>query len=269
MKINYRNTALAFLDNPKNAPIHTPDEYSKPLSKEQDYKLLYSLINQFSEPGFAQYFNKNIQYITQPFYEAYRKSESKLKEVVLKTEMNDSGTFIMQWPNHTQTIFYRIKCAGNGDTDDLEAFIVMFTKTPKNDSYGLDLAVYLNKDEKSSMDVVWKGFADQGRDLAWWIADLMLFKTFMKYVEVESKVISANKKDHHIGVKYLNETNHKIEILDSTYFTTISRTEGFGVSGHFRFQPFGPHLSDRKLIWISAFKKTGYTRKAKILLINE
>jgi hypothetical protein len=142
--------------------------------------------------------------------------------------------------------------------------MVMFTKTPKNDSYGLDLAIYLNSKENSNMDVVWKGFADQGRDLAWWVADLMLFKTFMQYVEIETKVINPQKKDKHIGVKYLNETNHKIEILDSTYFTTISRTEGFGVSGHFRFQPFGTNRSDRKLIWISPFEKTGYTKVAKI-----
>ena len=219
-------------------PIHTPDGYQVPLTKGEDYKLLYGLINQFAEDGFASYFNQKIQYITQPFYEAYRKAEPKLKEVVLKTAIDDSGTLIMQWPHHSQTIFYRIKSNGNGDTDGLDVFIVMFTKTPKNDSFGLDLAIYLNKEDKNIMDVVWKGFSEQGRDMAWWIADLMLLKTFMKYAEVESKTINAKKKDHHIGVKYLNETNNKVEILDSTYFTTISRTEGFGVRGHFRFQTF-------------------------------
>jgi hypothetical protein len=53
--------------------------------------------------------------------------------------------------------------------------------------------------------------------------------------------------------------------LDSTWFTTIVRSEGFKVGGHFRMQPFGKNLSDRKLIWISPFDKNGYTRKAKIL----
>ena len=99
----------------------------------------------------------------------------------------------------------------------------------------------------------------------WWIADLMLFKTFLQYAEVETKVINAQKKDHHIGFKYLNETNKNVEILDSTYFTTISRTEGFGVRGHFRFQAYGPGLQQKKLIWISAFQKEGYTKRAKII----
>lgn len=269
MKINYKNTAFEFLENPQNMAIHTPDGYAKPLTKEQDYKLLYGLIGQFKEEGFADNFNKKIQYITKPFYEAYRKAQPKLKEVVLKTEMDDSGTFILQFPNHTQTMFYKIKSKGNGDTDGLEAFIILFTKAARNDSFGLDLAIYLDKEDSSIMDVVWKGFAEQGRDFSWWIADLMLFKTFMQYVELESKVINAQKKDYHIGVKYLNETKSKIEILDSTYFTTISRTEGFGVRGHFRFQPYGIGMKERRLQWIDGFQKNGYVRRSKIELSNQ
>jgi len=265
MKINYKNTALKFLEDPKNVAIHTPDGYSKPLTKAEDLRLLYWLQEQFAQEGFAECFSNKIQYITQPFYEAYRKAEPRLKEVVLKTEMDDAGTFILQWPNHTQTIFYRIKSSGNGDTDGLEAFIVMFTKTPRNDSYGLDLSVYLDRENKQLMDVVWKGFAEQGRDLAWWIADIMLLKTFMKYADVESKIVNAEKKEHHLGVKYLNETKKKIEILDSTYFTTISRTEGFGVSGHFRRQHYGVGMKEWRLQWISDFQKHGYTRRAKVL----
>lgn len=269
MKINYRNTALGFLDNPKDMPIHTPDGYSNPQSKEQDYKLLHGIINQFAEDGFKNYFNTNIQYITQPFYEAFIKAAEKLRKVVLQTAMDDSGTFIIGFPNHTQTIFYRIKSDGNGDTDGLEAFIIMFTKTPKNDSFGLDLAVYLEKESKQLMDLVWKGFANEGRDMTWWIAHLMLLKTFLKYADVESKVINAQKKDHHIGTKYLNETKNKIEILDSTYFTTISRTEGFGVKGHFRFQPHGEGMKQRRLQWIAEFQKNGYVRKSKMELSNQ
>lgn len=265
MKINYKNTALEFLVNPKNVPIHTPDGYSKPLTKEQDYKLLNGLVTQFSQDGFSDNFSNNVQYITKPFYEAFVKSERKLKEVVLKTEVDESGTLIFQWPNHTQTMFYKIKSGGDGTATPIEAFIVMFTKTPKNDSFGLDLAVYLDKEGKEFMELVWKGFEEQGRDMAWWIAHLMLLKTFMKYVEVESKVVNAKRKDHHVGVKYVNETDIKVEVLDSTYFTTISRTEGFGVNGHFRFQPYGEGMKQRRLQWISAFQKHGYTRTAKII----
>jgi hypothetical protein len=266
VKINYNNTALEFLENPKRVPIHTPGDggYGKPMTKAEDYKLLYSLIDQFSQEGFSDYFNKNIQYVTQPFYEAYHKAYSKLKEVVLKTPINDSGTLIYQFPHHTQTIFYRIVSNGDGNTDGLDVFMVLFTKHPKSDSYALDALIYLAKEPKELADYVWKGFLDQGRDLAWWVADLMMFNTFLKYAEVQSKIVNAKKKDHHLGVKYVNETSNKVKILDSTYFTTISRTEGFGVKGHFRLQPYGIGMKDRRLQWISDFKKHGYTRVAKI-----
>lgn len=265
MKINYKNTALEFLDNPKNVAIHTPDAYNKVLSKAEDYKLLYGLQNQFAELGFADHFKKKIQYITQPFYDAYRRAENKLKEFALKEEIDDSGTLIIQHKEHTQTIFYRLKTKGEDSMEGLECFMVMFTKAPRNDSFGLDLSIYFDREGKQVMDIIWKGFIDQGRDFGWWVAELILFKTFLKYADVETKVVPAKKKEHHIGIKYLNETKNKVEILDSTYFTTISRTEGFGVRGHFRFQVCGHARTGRKLIWISDFKKQGYTRKAKIL----
>lgn len=265
MKINYKNTALEFLENPKGVSLHTPDGYQKPQTKAEDYKLLYTLQSQFDQDGFSNFFNKNIQFVTTPFYEAYRKAANKLKDVVLKTQMNESGTLIFRHETHTQTMFYRINSIGDGTIDGLEAFIVMLTKHSKSDSFAVDLSIWLSKNKNELMDIVWKGFVEQGRDMSWWIAELMLFKTFLKYAEVESKVIPGNKKDYHVGVKYLNETKNKVEVLDSTYFTTISRTEGFGVRGHFRFQPCGPWLTERRLQWISEFQKHGYTRMAKIL----
>lgn len=265
MKISYKNTALSFLEEPNKFAFHTPDSYGKQMTTQEDLKLMHGLIDQFSQPGFADHFNKNIQYVTQPFYEAYQKSASKLKEVVRTTEINDSGTLILQWPHHTQTMFYMIDSNGKeGDEWLYSVFICMFTKAKINDSFGLDVLIYLDKEERHSMDLVWKGFIDAGRDLAWWIADLMLFKTFLKYADVETKVLAGNKIEKHIGVKYFNDTNRKIEILDSTYYTTISRTEGFGVRGHFRFQPYGTGMTQKRLQWIAAFEKTGYTRRAKI-----
>lgn len=268
MKINYKRTALSFLENPKMVPLHTPGGgYTSPLTEEQDLKLLYGLQEQFSDKEFAANFSKNIQVCTIPFYEAYQSSRDKLREVVKTTELDVSGTLIMQWPNHTQTFFYRITSNGKDSAGQWEysAFICLFTHAVVNDSFGLDLLVRIDKTKNEICDLVWKGFADQGRDLSWWVADFMLFLTFLKYAEVETKIIPGNKKDKHIGVKYLNDTNRPVEILDSTYYTTISRTEGFGVRGHFRFQPYGPGMSKKKLIWISDFQKAGYTRSAKIL----
>lgn len=84
------------------------------------------------------------------------------------------------------------------------------------------------------------------------------------FAEIETKIIEAESKKHpntHNGVK--NSTKVPIAVVDSTWFTNIIRTSGFGVNGHFRFQPCGKNLKERKLIWINPFEKQGYTRTAK------
>jgi hypothetical protein len=69
--------------------------------------------------------------------------------------------------------------------------------------------------------------------------------------------------------KYVNESAEAVEILDSTWFTTIVRSAGFMVGaatgGFFRLQPCGPGLTEKKLIWIGPYEKKGYTKRAKVV----
>jgi hypothetical protein len=62
-----------------------------------------------------------------------------------------------------------------------------------------------------------------------------------------------------------NDVNVPVTIVNSNWNITSIRTEGFGVSGHFRLQPCGPGLNTTKMILIEPFQKHGYTRKAKNL----
>jgi hypothetical protein len=82
---------------------------------------------------------------------------------------------------------------------------------------------------------------------------------------IETKIVAKGKKIAHGRQEYFNKTALPVEILDSTWFTTIVRREGFQVSGHFRLQPVGPERSERKLIWIDRYEKGGYVRKAGLL----
>jgi len=63
--------------------------------------------------------------------------------------------------------------------------------------------------------------------------------------------------------KIVNTLPFPLTIVDSRWNTTVIRTEGFPVSGHFRIQPCGPQMSQHKLIFIEPFQKNGYIRKAK------
>ena len=47
------------------------------------------------------------------------------------------------------------------------------------------------------------------------------------------------------------------------YYTTIIRSEGFGVKGHFRMQACGRNHREHRLVYIKPFEKKGYTRRAK------
>jgi hypothetical protein len=96
---------------------------------------------------------------------------------------------------------------------------------------------------------------------------------FMKFCELETEIIPDGKMAFHVDQKYVNDTKQPVEIQDSTWFTTIVRSEGFWVGGEtggfFRLQPCGPGLAEKKLIWIYPFEKEGYTRKAWMLREGE
>ena len=95
------------------------------------------------------------------------------------------------------------------------------------------------------------------------------FLLFKKYAEIEYKFIDGikNKKSYINGEKIINNTELPMEFIDSSWFTTLIKTGGFKVSGHFRLQNFGKGLINKKLIYINDFEKTGYLRKAKIEMI--
>ena len=54
-----------------------------------------------------------------------------------------------------------------------------------------------------------------------------------------------------------------VNIIDSSYLTTIIHVDATSVRGHFRLQPCGKMNQDRKLIWINPYEKGSYIRTAK------
>lgn len=261
MKINYNNTALGLLDNitAKSFTIcedsdHSPIEYKRAVG--------LSVVKEF--PKVAHLFKERIQYISDPFYAAYNKSVSKIASVLDSEPIDQSGTFISRSsPGETNTIFYSITSDGKRDDFKLNAIIFFFSKEAKKDKP--TLAIIVQKNAKGFKSFLSEKATDAGMDEMSVIADIFSLVLFMKYCELEIKEVKGNSKVNHIGTKYVNETNNNIEILDSTWFTTIVKSEGFHVRGHFRFQPCGQAMKDRKLIWISDYDKEGYTRTAKML----
>ena len=87
---------------------------------------------------------------------------------------------------------------------------------------------------------------------------------FINNCELETKVLSPNEKHRVNGTKFYNESKSHFTILDCNWFTKLIRDTPFSVTGHLRWQRCGENYSKKKLIWIDAFEKKGYTKKAKI-----
>lgn len=94
--------------------------------------------------------------------------------------------------------------------------------------------------------------------------------TFIELGDIEIIELPAgrnNGKPKKDG-KITNTANNTVYVVDSSWNKLIIRTDGFAVKGHFRLQPCGVGMNDRKLIWIDAFEKHGYTRRPKAEIIN-
>lgn len=90
--------------------------------------------------------------------------------------------------------------------------------------------------------------------------------TFLEFAEVETVTLggkpNVSKRYKADDEKYLNLIDIPVEIIDSRWFRKISSDKEFGVSGHFRLQPYGPGNAKRKLVYIADFVKHGYHRRA-------
>jgi hypothetical protein len=274
MKINYKNTALGLIDDPKKFTFGFPDPDITPkMSKGELLSFGYSIINNASL--LKDICGNNIQYISHSFFEAFAKGKSKLSEVFAKEEMEEGGIIIMgghQKPyTHWHTYYYYVKTWIEDGQWNYDLLFMDFSKPAINDIPNLDIYVSVHGD--TIKQYIWNGYLDDGRDVTWWESFIIAFVLFKKYCDIETKIVSPqNRRTKVAGNKYVNETDKRITILDSTWFTTIVRSGAFMVGdetgGFLRWQRYGPGKSLKKLIWVLPFEKEGYTRTAKVLNQN-
>lgn len=263
MKINYKNTALSVLEGDSDN-IGLPEPH-KPMTEHEKQQFGNSVLSALKSN--ADLFNRKVQYVSESFFDAYEKGRHKLINIFYKEEIEESGTFVWSGGSFTHTTFYFLKTYTQDGIWKVDYMFLQFSKHSKNDFKNIDVCIA--ETDESFREFIYKGHYENGLDRTHYLSFLVTFICFIKHVELQTKIIPAKRKDTHIGVKYVNETNNNIEVLDSTWFTNIVRSEGFAVRGHFRFQAMGKNHSERKLIWIADFEKEGYERKAKKLMHAE
>jgi len=96
--------------------------------------------------------------------------------------------------------------------------------------------------------------------------EIAAIELFIQYSEITTKILPPKEQiwNSHTCV-YNNKTQDDITIIDLTWFTNLVKSDAFKVRGHFRLQPHGEGMKERKLIWINEFQKEGYIRGAKML----
>lgn len=83
---------------------------------------------------------------------------------------------------------------------------------------------------------------------------------YLFYGNITTKVYKPKSKCKiNAYTSFVNNLDVKLHYVDTTWKQRIN-TSGFPVKGHFRLQPY--KLKKSKLIWIEAFMKKGYNRKA-------
>jgi hypothetical protein len=217
MKINYNNTALCLLDkmDPFQFRVCEDGEHSS-----QEFKTALGLSVVKEWPKIVDRFKERIQYISDPFYQAYNSSVHKLKSVIDAEEIDCCGTFISRsTPSETNTIFYDFRTEGKGSEFKIIGVIFFFTKELNKDRPAL--AMYVQRNSKGIKEYLSEVACNNGITNISVFSDIFTMVLFMKYCELQTKEVKANGKINHINCKYVNDTKHKIEVLDSTWFTTI------------------------------------------------
>jgi hypothetical protein len=266
MKISYRTHPVLekiYSKTLGKLACTNPEDY-KTLEQSRDYmRKMWSVS--------AEDFGKNIQYITKPFSDAIHNAMPKMTSGELIDEAlhrQSSGTLL--WDKSTfcysndvvdgkvSTIYFHFVTLPTGDVT-LNAFTCFL-----GEGEGIKgrMVAYLAKEHMFKND---EKFTIQAHN-----TNLIATLNFIKYAPVETRNLPPLGKTKEIVCKYVNDTRCKIQILDSTWFTNLVKSDAFKVRGHFRLQPKKKDGEwTKELIWINDFQKEGYTRRAGKVIANE
>lgn len=224
----------------------------------------------------------NVVYVSKPVYDTFHLNEKVANALwKLRNELNEASSMVIL-PTDEHIMYSIIK---HPDIIQIHILAFISNKALKEmKSYDADYRQHVNNnlnfDPKSLVtccgSVFWQlndiefdtinihpitwsitGKSDLIADLAYSVIQYELFK---QYAELETAYVQkGNRKKATIAnEKFLSDKYpYKIQIINSNWFTTIHRTEGFSVKGHFRLQSCGEGMKDRKIIWINPFEKKG------------
>lgn len=211
----------------------------------------------------------SIYVIAKPFVEAMNRSANAFRNISRGVELDklfeecciviDNQTYIAHiiddGPFRGD---YALSIYATGEADNMKGNNIVYLgtlvfKKADDDHYTFDLSLLSSVFEKTAFDYnATESIVDK-------FLGILIFK---HYAKVELDIVNGKqrKKSDILNEKLINETSNGIQVLDSHWYTSIFRTEGFTVRGHFRY-----YKSCERLVFVNEFQKKGYHRHAKIL----
>jgi hypothetical protein len=219
----------------------------------------------------AKLISDKIYIFREPFMEAYEKAADKLYKSNLWNEVS-SGGYCLIMPDKEATLLEvrkGDKIEENDFVDDRTGHVMLFATGFKNDViiYSGVVMLWFYSDKIKTEFQGWK--SNNIDNVEKHILNSVLLTLFIKFAQIETKFLKPGEKLEEVECNYKNETKLPITIYDSKWFTTLVKSDGFKVRGHFRLQPKKKDGQwTKELIWISDFQKEGYTAPARRLSLE-
>ena len=162
--------------------------------------------------------------------------------------------------NYLVSIYYQGKIDDNSKDRTIVFLGTFVFSKDGNERYLFEIAL---------LSTLLESDANKYDDLESIVDKFLALLIFKHYAKVELDIVKGKerKKSEVTKGKITNETMTNVKIMDSRWFTSIFRNEGFTVRGYFKMQ----HKKNkrgkwiRELIYINEHQRYGYHRHAKIL----
>ncbi len=211
----------------------------------------------------------DIAYISTPFFNAVQTATTKLFELIdVEKFINDEEELngILLLPNGIQ-VLYAFWISGDEELPFQQRDIIVLNKTNVV-AWGKKEIYYETPDGEIGPAGNYTSFTEgiDGLGGEYYHNLVLAYHLFKRYSEVETKVLDPKKPSREFNAVYVNHSKSIVTVYDSTWFTTLIRSDSFKVRGHFRLQPVGEGRKERRLTWVKEHQREGYIRSAKKLL---
>jgi hypothetical protein len=215
---------------------------------------------------YRKYFIQDINIVSKSFADASTKAFHKLFDLWNDCVVNDISDFIVNGTYIIDNAVYMIHYETKQGSESQSIALYVF------DRYGMPRYLYIHNEngingwisQQENIDSKEKDKIEN--ILLNRLAQVIVLSMFKSYAEVETKTLFAKTKKKESYNKYVNDTDLNLTFIDSKWFTSIVKSEGFSVRGHFRLQPKKKNGEwTKELIWVNEFNKLGYTAPARKL----